>query len=114
MLGCGLLCRAFLETNASMAPDPRLITVLREARARLALAGNDFAWSSWKDAGAALAAIDKHLAALEQGQLPPRFELTLLFAPTGPIQEVSLSSGWGAEFLSLASRFDAAAEQAYG
>jgi len=29
-----------------------------------------------------------------------------LFAPTGPIQEVSLSSGWGQEFLELAERFD--------
>jgi hypothetical protein len=31
-----------------------------------------------------------------------------LFAPTGPIQEVSLSSGWGDMFLELAKRMDAA------
>jgi hypothetical protein len=34
--------------------------------------------------------------------------LDVLFLPTGPIQEVSLSSGWGDEFLQLAERYDAA------
>ena len=32
--------------------------------------------------------------------------MQVLFAPTGPVQEVSISSGWGEEFLTLASRFD--------
>jgi hypothetical protein len=31
----------------------------------------------------------------------------VLFAPTGPLQELSLSSGWADDFLKLASRFDA-------
>ena len=30
----------------------------------------------------------------------------MLFLPTGPIQEVSLSSGWGDAFVALADRFD--------
>ncbi|HEX8181606.1 MAG TPA: hypothetical protein VF525_18845 [Pyrinomonadaceae bacterium] len=34
--------------------------------------------------------------------------MEVLFAPTGPMQEVSLSSGWGEEFLALAERFDEA------
>jgi hypothetical protein len=29
------------------------------------------------------------------------------FAPTGPMQEVALSSGWGEELGALARRFDA-------
>ena len=33
----------------------------------------------------------------------------MLFLPTGPIQEVSLSSGWGDAFVALADRFDLAA-----
>jgi len=32
----------------------------------------------------------------------------ILFLPTGPIQEVSLSSGWGNELVALADRFDRA------
>ena len=32
--------------------------------------------------------------------------MQVLFAPTGPIQEVSLSSGWENDFIELANRFD--------
>lgn len=34
--------------------------------------------------------------------------VAIAFTSTGPMQEVSLSSGWGQEFLALAKRFDAA------
>jgi hypothetical protein len=91
-----------------------LIDVLDEARSLLAEPDNDFAWSSWKAAGAACREIDRLVSLLASGSLPPRGELSVLFAPTGPIQEVSISSGWGDEFLRLAQRFDRAAEQAYG
>jgi hypothetical protein len=46
-------------------------------------------------------------------QPPAELSLSILFAPTGPIQEVSLSSGWGGEFLKLASTFDAALDEVY-
>jgi hypothetical protein len=92
----------------------QLVEVLREARALLALPGNDFAWSSWADAPAALAELDRQIAALERGQLPPRLDVAVLFAPTGPMQEVSLSSGWAQEFLDVATRFDAVARRVWG
>jgi hypothetical protein len=91
-----------------------LAGVLRAARALLALPGNDFAWSSWADAPTALAALDGPIAAVEAGELPPPLDLAVLFAPTGPMQEVSLSSGWAHEFLAVAARFDTAAERVYG
>ena len=90
-----------------------LMDVLREARALLALPGNDFAWSSWEDASAALAELDRQIADIGAGKLPPRLDLAVLFAPTGPMQEVSLSSGWADEFVAVASRFDAAAERVW-
>jgi len=88
--------------------------VLREAREFLARPNNDFAWSSWEDDAAALREVDNLIARMESGNLPSRSELTVLFLPTGPIQEVSVSSGWGDEFLNLADRFDAALTQFYG
>lgn len=91
-----------------------MIEVLRETRQFLSRPDNDFAWSSWEDAPAALREIDGIISRIESGQMPKRIEIEVLFAPTGPIQEVSLSSGWGQEFLALASRFDQAAERAYG
>jgi hypothetical protein len=84
-----------------------LLKVLEEARRWLALPENDFAWSSWEDQAAALREVDEGIAAVTRGE---DTDLTILFAPTGPIQEVSLSSGWGEAFIDLASRFDAAWE----
>jgi len=91
----------------------QLAAVLREARAFLALPENDFAWSSWADASVALTEMDGLIATLEAGRLPPRLAVSVLFAPTGPVQEVSLSSGWADEFLALAARCDAAIQAAY-
>jgi hypothetical protein len=90
-----------------------MVQVLCEARALLALPENNFFWSSWENPSAALAELDRLIATLEAGQLPERLTLAVLFAPTGNIQEVSLSSGWAEEFLTLAARFDAVAEQLY-
>jgi len=36
------------------------------------------------------------------------FGLKLLFAPTGSLQESSMSNGWANEFLALSSEFDEA------
>ncbi len=81
--------------------------VLREARALIARPGNDFSWSSFIDQEAALDEIDRHIARLEAGEARAG-DMAVLFLPTGPIQEVSLSSGWGDEFVALADRFDKA------
>jgi hypothetical protein len=91
----------------------KLADVLREAIVWLRRPNNDFAWSSWNDDEEAISELSAHIATLEAGKLPPKLDLTVLFAPTGPIQEVSVSSGWGEEFLSLAERFDSAVSRAY-
>jgi hypothetical protein len=85
----------------------QLVRVLRNARQLLAEPGNDFLWSSWPDAETALRELDGLIARIEAGTTPVREELAVLFAPTGPIQEVALSSGWGEAFLMLAASFDA-------
>jgi len=90
--------------------QPKLIDVLREAREFLARPDNDFAWSSWESRDDALRQIDGFITRVQAGDIPERMDLTVLFAPTGDIQEVAESSGWGTEFLALAERFDAAIE----
>jgi hypothetical protein len=86
----------------------KLISVLEDVRRLLSLPDNDFAWSSWNDCNDAVGEIDTNLSALRAGVQPEKLTLQVLFAPTGPIQEVSLSSGWGNEFIELANRFDSA------
>lgn len=66
---------------------------------------NDFSWSGWEDADEASLEIGGIIDRLRQG-VPANTEL--YFLPTGPLQELSLSSGWGDEFIELANRYDAA------
>ncbi len=85
-----------------------LLQVLRETRQLLARPDNNFIWSSWANAAAALGEIDALIEYVGTGAPLDRPEIAVLFAPTGPIQEVSLSSGWGETFLELAARADEA------
>ena len=101
-------------TDPDRAARGELAEALRAARVLLARPGTDYSWSSFGHEGDALAELDGLVARIEEGQLPPRLQLDVLFAPTGPIQEVSLSSGWADEFLEVAERFDAAADRVYG
>jgi len=104
-----------LNETVADAVLAELVEILSDARARLASDGNHFASSSWwKSARDALHELDTLIAALRCGDRPRRLDLEVLFAPTGPIQEVSASSGWGEAFLGLARRFDAAIGRAYG
>lgn len=83
-----------------------LIHVLESALELVVLPDNDFCWSSWKDAEEAKTEIESILQLLQSGGIPDRLAVSVLFAPTGPLQEVSLSSGWADPFLKVAEKFD--------
>jgi hypothetical protein len=87
-----------------------LIDVVSEARRLLSLDGNDFFWSSWPDRDGALQEMDEIIGHLNDGSIPDG--LSVLFAPTGALQDTSISSGWDEEFIALARRFDAALTRA--
>jgi hypothetical protein len=88
-----------------------LLQVLRETRVLLALPDNDFAWSRWNNATEALSDFDGFVSDIEAARSFDGSKLSILFAPTGAVQEVSESSGWGEEFLRVAARFDSAFAQ---
>ena len=85
-----------------------LLAVMLEARRLIALPENDFSWSSFIDQEAALEEIDGFISDLDEGAANASW-IGMLFLPTGPLQEVAISSGWGDEFVALADRFDLAA-----
>jgi hypothetical protein len=91
--------------RASTTPAERLTEVLLEARALVSRAGNDFSWSSWEDAADARREIDELVKRLEWGPVRTS-SMAILFAPTGPMQEVAVSSGWAQDYVDLADRFD--------
>jgi len=87
-----------------------LLDIFHRARDLVARPDNDFAWSSWRDAEHALEEIDAIISRLRNGETAGTSSMAILFSPTGPMQELSLSSGWGNRFLQLASEFDEALE----
>ncbi len=88
------------------ADRDELIAVLNEAKRLVRLPGNDFSWSTWDDCDEALAELDAQIEMVRLSDFSKRLDLRVLFAPTGPLQELSLSSGWAHEFLALGERFD--------
>ncbi len=95
-----------LTVEFSVTPQERMIGVLREARALVSRPDNSFDWSSWEDAEDAVWEIERFIDELELRPVRKR-DMDILFLPTGPMQEVAVSSGWGQAFLDLANRFDA-------
>ncbi len=89
------------------AATVRLLKVLHDTRALLSRPENCFDWSGGENAAEALSEIDGLIAQAAGGVMPDKAAMTILYAPTGPVQEVSLSSGWGDEYLRVADRFDA-------
>lgn len=99
-----------LLTGEAETSDPRalLTEVLAASIELVSLKDNDFSWSSWGDAATAVAELQMHLDSLAKPGRPDVKGMSVLYAPTGPMQELSLSSGWGEPFIKLASYFDSA------
>ncbi|KTC33194.1 hypothetical protein AO265_06945 [Pseudomonas sp. ABAC61] len=87
-------------------PREALVLVLEAALELVSLPDNNFDWSSWTGQEQASAELRGLIATLQAGRLPERLSVAVLFAVTGPLQEVSLSSGWAQTFLKVADRFD--------
>jgi hypothetical protein len=83
-----------------------ILQVRRETRELVARPDSNFEWSDWESLKSALREIDSLIDSISTGALLDTKQLGLLFAPTGPVREVSLSNGWA--LLKLAARFDAA------
>lgn len=67
----------------------------------------DVTWNTgWQTQADMITELREHATRLRTGDLSGVRELRFLFAPTGPLQEVSISSGWGEAFLVLAEQFD--------
>ena len=68
---------------------------------------NDFAWSSWENHIDSVKEVQEIINTIKLGKKPDRDDVSILFLPTGPLQEASISSGWGDGFLKVAEKFDA-------
>lgn len=103
--------QSFPAHHEDVADAAELALILRRVVRLLCRPGTDVIWSGYSSAAALRADVEKYLVKIEAGESIGDDEflgLRVLFAPTGPLQETSISSGWAREFLDLAARFDAA------
>jgi hypothetical protein len=87
-----------------------LIEILLEVRCHIDLPTTNVIWSRFKDVEETLEYLDSCVESLRQENESALDDLMLLFAPTGSLQEISISSGWGNEFIEILSKFDAEME----
>lgn len=85
-----------------------LVDVLAASIELVSLDGNDFTWSSWPDRESAKHELSELLESVREGRIPQRLSVSVLYAATGPMQALSMSSGWVDTFVKLAGYFDAA------
>lgn len=85
-----------------------VVQVVEDVLAIVEAEPQDVTWSRWDEPEEMVADVRNHVALLRRGDVSQVPELKMLFAPTGSLQEVAISSGWGERYLRLAARFDAA------
>ena len=88
------------------SPVKALIHVLESTLELINLPDNDFCWSSWGNQEDAVKEVIGLIDILKNGGIPERIKVSVLFAPTGPLQEVSLSSGWAEAFIKVSEKYD--------
>jgi hypothetical protein len=88
------------------SPLCEIIDILNEIIRIVRRSEIDVVWSGYDTTDDVLSDLTGHIGRLTNNDLSRRKELKILFAPTGPLQEIALSSGWGDQFLSIAERFD--------
>lgn len=87
-------------------PLDALVHVLESVLELVQLPDNDFSWSCWNNSYEATEKITMLLNMAKSRALPDRVDVCMLFAPTGPLQEVSLSSGWAEPFITVSDKYD--------
>lgn len=83
----------------------KIISIIRTARDKITN-DTDVTWAGYDSATELQADIDKDLNELTKGNLDKLDTFKCHFLPTATFQEVSLSNGWGEEYIRLANNYD--------
>lgn len=83
-----------------------LADVLRELIELLKRPDTEVFHSRYKTPAEAVHDIEAHLDRIQRRDFSRIRDLSLLFGPTASLQEVSIDSGWGERFLTLAETVD--------
>ena len=88
-----------------------LIAIFDDVLSYIRRPGVDLVWSHWDNVDEAIKELENHKSRFLKNDFTKLDEASFLFAPTGSLQEVSLSNGWGDEFIQLAIKMDKLTEK---
>lgn len=83
-----------------------LRTLLEEVMAILETSDTNLAWSGHASEEEIIGELRDHIEKLGANEISTISQIKLLFAPTSSLQDIAIQSGWGEEFLAIASKVD--------
>jgi hypothetical protein len=84
----------------------RLIHLLKKIKEIIITLKTDTLWSSFDNKEDILEELDNHIQRFQNNDFSSIEQLIGLFLPTGDLQEIAISSGWGEEYLAISKKFD--------
>ncbi|KKM70762.1 hypothetical protein LCGC14_1437480 [marine sediment metagenome] len=83
-----------------------IVNILEKVKEFTLGISTDVGWSRFESKEEVIKEINNHIQRLRNNDFSKIEELIFLFLPTSDLQEISISSGWGKEFLVIAEKFD--------
>ncbi|ACT03324.1 hypothetical protein [Paenibacillus sp. JDR-2] len=84
----------------------KIIYLLEELRARVESPLTDLFWSSYNSVSEILEEIDSYVIRLTAMDIEVMKDIQFFIAPTGSMQEISISNGWASEFVAISGMLD--------
>ncbi|WP_054811281.1 hypothetical protein [Nocardia arizonensis] len=90
-----------------MTPAEEIIAILADVLSIVRAVDQDMMWqATYADTEELVSDIEDHTARLRRGDHTRLRDLSFTFAPTGPLCEIAIGSGWSDRYLALADRLD--------
>lgn len=89
-----------------MSKIKEVIEVLEKVKEIIINYEMDLSYSDYESEKQLISDIDVYIAKLKSNDFSCNNKISFLFAPTGDLQEIAISSGWSDEYMKLAEVID--------
>ena len=86
--------------------NENLIKLLNKIIELVSTRDTNMVWSTYDTKEVLILELKNYIQRLQNNDFSPIEQLINLFLPTGDLQEIAISSGWGEEYLSISKKFD--------
>jgi len=83
-----------------------LIILIEKIKDLIKQQGTNVLWTHYNSEEEVIDELGRHIMLLHKGDFSKINTLILLFSPTSDLQELSISNGWGNQYLEIAEKFD--------